>query len=92
MRKISFLDIVLNNNIKSYMKGDWAYMCNLQPSVTFFPGSYLIMRFALCRDISLNSMNPNVNLFASWHVGFSQTFSMFSEQNPKKSQLLVTMI
>ena len=31
MSKISFLDIVLNNNIKSYVKGDQAYMCNLQP-------------------------------------------------------------
>ena len=31
MRKISFLDIVLNNNIKLYMKGDQAYACNMQP-------------------------------------------------------------
>ena len=29
--KISFLDIVLNNNIKLYMKDDQAYTCNLQP-------------------------------------------------------------
>ena len=29
--KISFLDIVLNNNIKLYVKRDQAYMCNLQP-------------------------------------------------------------
>ena len=31
MSKISFLDIVLNNNIKSYVKGDQAYTCDLQP-------------------------------------------------------------
>ena len=31
MRKISFLDIVLKDNIKLYVKGDQAYTCNLQP-------------------------------------------------------------
>ena len=34
MRKISFLDIVLNYNIKLYVKVDQAYMCNLQPRIT----------------------------------------------------------
>ena len=29
MRKISFLDIVLDKNIKLYMKGDQAYTYNL---------------------------------------------------------------
>ena len=49
MRKVSFSDIAFNNNIKLYMKGDQAYTYNLQPSVTIFPGSYFILRFALCR-------------------------------------------
>ena len=31
MREISFLDIILNSNIKLHMKGDQAYTCNLQP-------------------------------------------------------------
>ena len=31
MRKKSFFNIVLNNNIKSYVKGNQAYMCNLPP-------------------------------------------------------------
>ena len=48
MRKISFLDIILNNNIKLYVKGDQAYM---QPLITIFPGSYFIMCTALCRYI-----------------------------------------
>ena len=51
MRKISFLDIVLNNNFKLYVKGDQAYTCNLQPWITIFPGSYFIMRIALCIHI-----------------------------------------
>ena len=37
MRKLSFLDIVLNNNIKLYMKDDQAYTCDLQPCVTISP-------------------------------------------------------
>ena len=53
MRKISFLDIILNNNIKLYEKGDQVYNCNLQPWITIFPGSYFIMHFALCRYISI---------------------------------------
>ena len=31
MKKISFLDTVLDNNIKLHVKGDQAYTCNLQP-------------------------------------------------------------
>ena len=30
-RKISFLDIFLTTNNKSYVKGDQAYTCNLHP-------------------------------------------------------------
>ena len=33
------------------MKGDQAYTCNLQPWITIFPGSYFIMRIALCIHI-----------------------------------------
>ena len=36
------LDIVLDNNIKLYVKGDQAYTYNSQPCVTIFSGSYLI--------------------------------------------------
>ena len=57
MRKISFLDIVLNNNIKLYVKGDQAYTCNLQPWITIFPGLYFILRFALRRYI-----------YITWHI------------------------
>ena len=49
MRKISILGIVLDNNIKLYVKGDQAYMCKLQPCVMIFSGSYLIMRFVLIK-------------------------------------------
>ena len=50
MRKMSFLNIILDNNIKLYVKGDQAYyMLNLQPRIAIFPGLYLIMLFALCR-------------------------------------------
>ena len=31
MRKISFLDIIYDNNIKLYVKGDQAYMSHLEP-------------------------------------------------------------
>ena len=31
MRNISFLNLILDNNIKLYVKGDLAYTCNLQP-------------------------------------------------------------
>ena len=51
MRKISFLDIVLNNNIRSYVKGDQADTCNLQPWIMIFSGLYFIMRITLCRYI-----------------------------------------
>ena len=45
MRKISFLDIILENNIKLYVKGDQAYTSNLQPWVTIFPWKCLILRY-----------------------------------------------
>ena len=51
MRKISFMDIVLNNNNKLYVKHDQAYTCNLQPWITIFSRLYFIMRIALCRHI-----------------------------------------
>ena len=44
---IPFLEIILDNNIKLYVKADQAYTCNLQPWVTIFWGSYLILRIAL---------------------------------------------
>ena len=46
MRKICFLDIILNNNIELYVKGDQAYT----------PGLYFIMRFALCRYICIYNL------------------------------------
>ena len=48
MRKISFLDIILHNNIKLYVIGDQVYTCNLQLWGKISPGLYLIMRFVLC--------------------------------------------
>ena len=53
MRKRSFWDIILANKIKSHVKGDQAYTCNLQPWITIFPGLYLFMRIALCRYINI---------------------------------------
>ena len=43
--------MVLDNNIKLYVKVDQAYMCNLQPWFTIFSELYFILRFALCRYI-----------------------------------------
>ena len=56
MRKITFFNIVLNNNIKLYVKGDQAYNCNLQLWIIIIPGSFFIMRFALCRT------------YITWHI------------------------
>ena len=57
LRKISLLDIFLNNNNKLYVKGDQAHTCNLQPWITIFSGLCFILRIALCRHI-----------YITWHI------------------------
>ena len=70
---ISFLDIILYNNNKLYVKGDQAYTCNLQLWITIFPGLSFILRIALCRYILtwhiLHVLRINKYIIL-WHVNY----------------------